>query len=192
MKQEETKGNTRPTLLNPLRSHGHMVGVSIDIMKHRYLTHINIWSIWMWYLAYHWQLQWDNQGSCGNKSFHVWLRRAIIQNKRLNNFKENLAQILLLHKHLRFRLNIQNCMKQLATFLLQQKVFLQAWLTKDSFPQRGFMFPQATSFLEHKVVLRLGSHRVFSSLRFLLFREHTDSPIVGASDMSQVSTYPFM
>ena len=31
----------------------------------------------------------------------------------------------------------------------------------------------------------------FSSLRFLLFRKHTDSPIVGASDMSQVSTYPF-
>ena len=52
------------------------------------------------------------------------------------------------------------------------------------------MFPQATSFLEHKVVLRLGSHRIFFLTDVLLFRDHTDSLIVGASDMSQVSTYP--
>ena len=51
------------------------------------------------------------------------------------------------------------------------------------------MFPQATCFLEHKVVLRLGSRRIFFLTEALLFRKHTDSPIVGASDMSQVSTY---
>ena len=71
------------------------------------------------------------------------------------------------------------------------KVFLQAWLTKDSFPQRGFMFPQATCFLEHKDVLRLGSHRIFFLTEVLLFCNDTDYPIMGASDMSQVSTYPF-
>ena len=60
-----------------------------------------------------------------------------------------------------YKIVCNTCHKQLATFLLQQEVFLQAWLTKDSFPQRGFMFPQATCFLEHKVVLRLGSHRIF-------------------------------
>ena len=53
------------------------------------------------------------------------------------------------------------------------------------------MFPQATSFLEHKVVLRLGSHRIFFLTEVLLFHEHTGSPVVGASDVSQVSTYPF-
>ncbi len=52
------------------------------------------------------------------------------------------------------------------------------------------MFPQATSFLEHKVVHKLGSHRIFFLTEVLLFREHTDSPIMGASDMNQVSTYP--
>ena len=53
------------------------------------------------------------------------------------------------------------------------------------------MFPQATSFLVHKVVLWLGSRRIFFLAEVLLFCEHTDSPIVGTSDVSQVSTYPF-
>ena len=51
------------------------------------------------------------------------------------------------------------------------------------------MFPQATSFLEHKVVLKLGSHRIFFLTEVLLFHNDTGSPIVGASDMSQVCTY---
>ena len=46
------------------------------------------------------------------------------------------------------------------SFYLQAKVFVQVWLNKDLFPHRGLYF--STS--------------------------HTDSPIVGASDMSQVST----
>ena len=53
------------------------------------------------------------------------------------------------------------------------------------------MFPQATRLLEHNVVLRLGSHRIFFPTEVLLVCEHTDSPIVGASEVSQVSTYPF-
>ena len=52
------------------------------------------------------------------------------------------------------------------------------------------MFPQATSFLEHKVVLRLGSYRIFFLTEVILFHDHTDYPIVGASDMSQVYMYP--
>ena len=51
------------------------------------------------------------------------------------------------------------------------------------------MFPQATCFLEHKVVLGLALTGFFFLTEVLLFRKHTDSPIVGASDMSQVSTY---
>ena len=51
------------------------------------------------------------------------------------------------------------------------------------------MFPQATCFLEHKVVLRLGSHRIFFLTEVLLFHNDTDSPVVGASDMSQVCKY---
>ncbi len=46
------------------------------------------------------------------------------------------------------------------------------------------MFPQATSFLVHKVVLRLGSRRIFFLTEVLLFCDHTDSPVVGASDIS--------
>jgi len=46
------------------------------------------------------------------------------------------------------------------SFYLQAKVFVQGWLNKDLFPHRGFYFSAS----------------------------HTDSPIVGASDMSQVST----
>ena len=76
---------------------------------------------------------------------------------------------------------------QLFTF---NKRFLQASLTKDSFPQRGFMFPEATCFLEQKDVRKLGSHRIYFLTEVLLFHKHTDSPIMGASDMSQVSTYP--
>jgi hypothetical protein len=52
------------------------------------------------------------------------------------------------------------------------------------------MFPQAPSFLEHKVVLRLGSHRIFFLTEILLFHYDTDSQIVRAGGMSQVSTYP--
>ena len=33
IQNKETAGNTRPTSLNPLRSHGHMVGVSTDIVN---------------------------------------------------------------------------------------------------------------------------------------------------------------
>ena len=51
------------------------------------------------------------------------------------------------------------------------------------------MFPQATSFLEHKVVLKLDSHRILFLTEVLLFHEHTDSPIMGASVMSQVCAY---
>ena len=52
------------------------------------------------------------------------------------------------------------------------------------------MIPQATWFFENKVVLRLDSHRIFFLTEVFLFRDHTDSLIVGTSDMSQVSTYP--
>ncbi len=53
------------------------------------------------------------------------------------------------------------------------------------------MFSEAARFLEYKVVHKLGSHRMFVLTKVLLFHEHTESPIVGASDMSQVSTYPY-
>ena len=59
-----------------------------------------------------------------------------------------------------YKIVCNTCHKQLATFPSPRGFFLQAWL-KESFPQRGFMFPQATCFLEHKVVLGLGSHRIF-------------------------------
>ena len=51
------------------------------------------------------------------------------------------------------------------------------------------MFPQATSFLEHKVVLKLGSRRIFFLTEVLVFLKHADSPTVRTSDVSQVSTY---
>ena len=54
------------------------------------------------------------------------------------------------------------------------------------------MFPQVTSFLEYKVFCHLVSHRVFVFVKVLIVHEHADSPIVGASDVSQVSTCPFM
>ncbi len=52
------------------------------------------------------------------------------------------------------------------------------------------MFPHATSFLETQGCLKAWlSHDVFLT-EVLLFCEHTDSPIMGARDVSQVSTYP--
>ncbi len=51
-------------------------------------------------------------------------------------------------------------------------------------------FHKATSFLEHKVVHKLGSHRIFFLTEVLLFHGHTDFPIMGASDMSQESICP--
>ena len=64
-------------------------------------------------------------------------------------------------------------MSQTACNFSPSTVFLQAWLTKDSFPQRGFMFSKATSFLEHKVVLWLGSCRIcFPHWGFTFPREH--------------------
>ena len=51
------------------------------------------------------------------------------------------------------------------------------------------MFPQTISFFEHKVVCKLGSHRIFFLPDVLIFCKSTDSTIVEASDMSQVSTY---
>ncbi len=33
MSHQETADNTRPTLINPLRSHGHMVGESTEIVN---------------------------------------------------------------------------------------------------------------------------------------------------------------
>ncbi len=70
----------------------------------------------MWYLDYHWQLRWDNQGSCGSKSLHVWLRRA--QTHTLYESEQaKLAQCLPLHKHLRMRLHIQNCVTNVTNSL---------------------------------------------------------------------------
>ncbi len=52
------------------------------------------------------------------------------------------------------------------------------------------MFPQTTSFFEHKVVRKLGSHRIFFLAEVLLFCKHAYFPFMGASDVSQESTYP--
>ncbi len=52
------------------------------------------------------------------------------------------------------------------------------------------MFPKKPQFsLNTNFVSKLGSHMTFFLTEILLFREHTNSLIVGASDMSQVCTY---
>ena len=141
------------------------------------------------------KLQWDNQGSCGSKSLQIWLRRAQttttlwVRGSQIGPKSPSPQALMPYTKHT--KLHVTNVMNRLQLFSFHKR-FFEAWLTHDSFPQQGFMFPQATCFLEHKVVLRLGSHRIFFLTEVLLFHEHTDSPIVGASDMSQASTCLFM
>ena len=101
--------------------------------------------------------------SCGNKSISWWLRRTHNQMAKVNPIRSCKPSSLPLHKHLRF--NITNTSMYVThvtacSFYLCAKVFLQDWLETDFFPHRGFYFSAS----------------------------HTDSPIVGASDMSQVST----
>ncbi len=75
MRHQETAGNTRPTLLNPLRSHGHMVGVSTDTVYTGTLPALKFGPHNV-ILGLSLKLRWDNQGSRGSKSLHIWLRRA--------------------------------------------------------------------------------------------------------------------
>ena len=84
-----------------------------------------------------------------------------------------------------------NVTNSLLLFSFHRWLFCKRGLTKNSFPHRSFMFPQATSFLEHKVVCMYGSHKILSLTEVLLFCKHADSWIMGESDMSQVSTYVF-
>ena len=116
-------------------------------------------------------IRWDNQGSRGSKSLQLWLRRAIIQNKRLNNFKEKLAQSLPLHKHLRFRQNIQQCMQRPAKFFPTSKGFLASLAQKRTlFLKKRFYVSKCHKFfLEHKVFFveqSVAPIGFFSSLRF--------------------------
>ena len=94
--------------------------------------------------------------SCGSKSLQIWLRRAIIQNKR-QNYESRVSQIgskvSPSTQQLRFKLNIQllyvtNVTNSLQTFLLQQKDFLANMAqTCDSFPQKEVLcFHNATNF----------------------------------------------
>ena len=70
--------------------------------------------------------------------------------------------------------------KTLATFLLQNKVFLQAWHNRDSFPHNGYMFPQATfSAFNRSFSASLAQQDIFSSLRFVFLQAHPFSNHVG-------------
>ncbi len=82
---------------------------------------------------------------------------------KVNPIKSLKPSSLPLNKHVRF--NITNTSMYVThvtacSFYLCAKVFLQDWLEMDFFPHRGFYFSVS----------------------------HTDSPIAGASNMSQVST----
>ena len=69
------------------------------------------------------------------------------------------------------------------------KVFLQAWLTKESFAQEVLCFHKPQVSLNTRLFLGFALTGFFSLTEVLLFHKHTDSPIMGASDMSQVCTY---
>ena len=80
------------------------------------------------------------------------------------------SQSLPLHKHLCFILNIK-CMSQTSqaacNFLPSTKGFsASSDQQRILFLEEVLCFWKATSLLEHKVVRKLGSHRIFSSLRF--------------------------
>jgi hypothetical protein len=98
------------------------------------------------------------------KSFSWWHRRKHTQMAKVYLTRHRKTSSLPLHKHLRF--NITNTLMYVTHVtnsllcLPSNNFFLQVGLEKDIFPHRGFYF--STS--------------------------HTDSPIVWASDMSEVST----
>ena len=80
MRHRETGGKTRPTLLNYLTSHGHMIGVSTDIVNTGTLPTLTFgpYGCDTWPIT---KIHWDNQSSRGSKSLQILLRRAQINAK---------------------------------------------------------------------------------------------------------------
>ena len=89
-------------------------------------------------------------------------------------------------------LYVTNVKDSLQLFSFNKRFFLQAWLHIGFFFSRRFYVSTSDKFLCTQGFCKRESHRIFFLTEVLHFHKHTDSPIVGESDMSQVSTCPFI
>ncbi len=60
---------------NSSQKYSHMVGVSTDIVNTGTLPALTFYPLDL-ILGLSLNIRWDNQGSCGSKSLHIWLRRT--------------------------------------------------------------------------------------------------------------------